>query len=169
MPPGTTQREFELWLHAQATLDAWHQAAADGDSARYFDLMTDDAVFLGTDASERWSLEEFKAYAAPHFDRPAQPGSEGPYRPAWIYNPVERHVRLSKGGRTAWADERLDNPSYGAARGTGVLLHDSRLGWRIAHYSLTFTVPNAIARDITDRIKAHDAARVEGQAPPTTP
>ena len=30
--------------------------------------MTDDAVFLGTDATERWDTAAFKGYAQPHFD-----------------------------------------------------------------------------------------------------
>ena len=66
-----------LWLHSAAvradeaidkTLDAFHQAAADGDFDRYFALMTDEAVFLGTDASERWQGKEFRDFSRPHFD-----------------------------------------------------------------------------------------------------
>ena len=35
-------------------LDGYHQAAANGEWDVYFDLMSDDGVFIGTDAQERW-------------------------------------------------------------------------------------------------------------------
>ena len=38
-------------------LDSYHVAASEGDWDRYFDLMSDDGVFLGTDAAERWPKE----------------------------------------------------------------------------------------------------------------
>ena len=30
-------------------------------------LYAPDAVFIGTDAGERWTIDEFEAYAEPHF------------------------------------------------------------------------------------------------------
>ena len=49
------------------TLDALHVAASKADGERYFALFAPDAVFLGTDATERWTLEEFKNYAGERF------------------------------------------------------------------------------------------------------
>ena len=48
-------------------LDDFHDAAARADEARYFAHFSDDAVFLGTDATERWNLAAFRAFAHPHF------------------------------------------------------------------------------------------------------
>ena len=48
-------------------LDGLHQDAHEGNFETYFDRYTNDAVFLGTDKSERWTIEEFKAYAKPAF------------------------------------------------------------------------------------------------------
>ena len=39
-----------------AVLDQLHAAAAKADGPTYFGLYTPDAVFIGTDATERWSL-----------------------------------------------------------------------------------------------------------------
>src|SRR5690349_244610 len=39
-----------------AVLDDWHRAAASADEARYFSHFTSDAIFLGTDKTERWDL-----------------------------------------------------------------------------------------------------------------
>lgn len=119
-------------------LDAYHAAAAVGDWARYFDLMSDDGVFLGTDAGERWPKEAFQAYAQ--------------NRSGWVYRPLERNVNLTPDGNSAWFDELLDSASYGTARGTGVLIKTAA-GWKISQYNLTFPIPNALIREITDTIK----------------
>ncbi len=134
------------------TLDAWHRAAAMGDFDAYFSRMTEDAVFLGTDATERWTRAEFEAFARPYFD-----GVE-----AWTYTPVSRHIEADPARPgVAWFDELLTNAKYGTCRGTGVLVaHDGR--WKIAHYSLAFPIPNALAPGITREIRAHEA-----QAPGT--
>ncbi len=125
-----------------AVLDAYHAAAATGDWDNYFDLMSDDGVFLGTDASERWPKEVFRQYAA---------GRSG-----WVYHPQERNINLTPDGNSAWFDEILDSESYGSSRGTGVLIRTAD-GWKISQYHLTFPIPNALAREITDRIKALEA------------
>jgi len=124
-------------------LDAFHDAAARADGETYFGLLTDDAVFLGTDPSERWTKQEFQAWAAPYFERES----------AWTYVAIERHVTVEPGGRAAWFDEVVRNASYGDLRGTGVLRR-TRKGWRIAQYNLTFVVPNRLAGEVVEMIRA---------------
>ena len=124
----------------EAVVDDWHGAASRADGARYFGRMTEDAVFLGTDASERWTLPEFRAFCEPYF-------SQGR---GWTYEPKERHVAVA--GRIAWFDERLWNDKYGECRGTGVLREDGG-EWRIAHYNLTMPVPNELAADVVALIR----------------
>jgi hypothetical protein len=124
-----------------ATLDRLHDCAANADGTTYFGLFTSDAYFLGTDATERWTLPEFKAYAMPFFEQ-----GKG-----WTYTPRDRHVHIESDGTIAWFDEIVTNAKYGDCRGTGVLrrVDDSddprrQLGgeWKIAQYSLTKLVPN---------------------------
>ncbi len=126
---------------AQA-LDAFHLAASRADGAAYFALLAPDAVFLGTDASERWTAEEFQSFAQPHFA-----AGRG-----WTYVATERHVELAPDRTTAWFDERLENAKYGKCRGTGVL---RRVGgaWRIAQYNLTVPVPNELLGEVVLRIQ----------------
>lgn len=131
-------------------VDAWHRAAATGDLDAYFSRMTDDAVFLGTDDTERWDRDAFLAFARPYFDGPTTYGDG-----AWTYEPAERFVMVSDDARTAWFDERLDHERYGRCRGTGVCVRDAE-GWRIAHYSLTFPVPNDVAGEVIGIIRAHE-------------
>lgn len=129
-------------------LNRFHRAAARADANDYFGVFAPDAVFIGTDATERWSVAEFRAYAEPHFSK----------KKGWLYIPRERHVAFSPDGRVAWFDELLDSPGYGTSRGTGVLVKTSA-GWRVAQYVLTFPIPNDLAKELTARIKAYEAER----------
>lgn len=135
------QADSELALIASA-LDSYHTAAAAGNWDTYFELMSDDSVFLGTDAAERWTKEEFRAYAG---------NSSG-----WVYRSVERHINLTPGGNSAWFDEILSSESYGTSRGTGVLIKTTT-GWKISQYHLTFPIPNEMAQELTDAIKEFEA------------
>ena len=118
-----------------ALLDGLHQDAHEGNFQSYFDRYTSDAIFLGTDKTERWSIEEFKAYAKPAF-------ADGN---GWSYSVVERNWEGV--GDTCWFDEILFNEKLGYCRGTGVVqLIEGE--WKILHYALTMLVPNAIAAEV---------------------
>jgi ketosteroid isomerase-like protein len=118
------------------TLDAWHKAAADAKFNAYFDLMTSDAVFIGTDATENWNKKEFETYAKPHFDKGK----------AWSFTALERHVYFDKGGKTAWFDELL-NTQMKICRGSGVLVKIGK-EWKIKHYVLSMTIPNDNTKEV---------------------
>ena len=47
----------------EKVLNDWHQASATADGAAFFGAMTADAVYLGTDASERWLRNELKEWS----------------------------------------------------------------------------------------------------------
>ena len=118
-----------------ALIDGLHQDAHEGNFQTYFDRYTPDAVFLGTDKSERWTIEEFKVYAEPAFE-----DGHG-----WTYSVKERNWEGD--GTTRWFDEVLLNEKLGHCRGTGVVeLIDGE--WKIAHYALTMLVPNDIAAEV---------------------
>ncbi|QNM98844.1 nuclear transport factor 2 family protein [Chitinimonas koreensis] len=129
-------------------LDRLHAAAAAAQFERYFELFAPDGVFIGTDASERWTVPQFKAYARPHFDQGR----------GWTYTVVERHLNLPAGGRHASFDELLDNAGLGRCRGTGVL---RKIGgqWKIEQYHLTVPLPNALADQVAKLIRAEQAPK----------
>lgn len=131
------------------TLDALHQFASAAKGQEYFSLFADTAIYIGTDANETWSLAEFKAYVDPYFKQ-----GKG-----WTYTLTKRHIYFAKNKQTAWFDELLHNKKYGVSRGTGVLIYDTGR-WKIAQYHLTFPIPNALAAEITEKIKgAEDAGK----------
>ena len=116
-------------------LNGLHLDAHKGNFESYFDRYSTDAVFLGTDKTERWTIEEFKAYAKPAF-------SDGH---GWTYAVIERNWEGD--GNTRWFDEILLNEKLGHCRGTGVveLINGE---WKISHYALTMLVPNSIAAKV---------------------
>lgn len=113
-----------------AVLDDWHAAAAASDLPRYLAHFTEDAIFLGTDATERWTVDQLRAYA------------EAPFAAGrgWRMRAVRRDVVVH--GDVAWVDEDLDAVNLGPARGRAVLVREADGVWRIAHYDLAITVPN---------------------------
>ena len=118
-----------------ALIDGLHQDAHEGNFQAYFDRYAPDAVFLGTDKSERWTIDQFKVYAEPAFE-----DGHG-----WTYSVKERN--WGGEGNTRWFDEVLLNQKLGHCRGTGVVeLIDGE--WKIAHYALTMLVPNDIAAEV---------------------
>ena len=112
-------------------LDDLNDAAARSDLARYFGHYAPGAVFLGTDAGERWDLAAFHVYADPRFAK-----GKG-----WVFHVVRRAVDMSPDGAIAWFDEDLRGDKLGAARGSGVLVRDEGR-WRVSQYNLALTVPN---------------------------
>jgi len=115
------------------TLDAWHEAASRGDLEAYFGVTTEGFVFMGTDPGERWTRDEFRAYATPRF-------ADGH---GWTYRPVERYASTNSYGDVAWVDEILRHETYGTMRGTAVLRSPGYGDqWYIAHYTLSFVIPN---------------------------
>lgn len=134
-----------------AVLDDFHDAAAAADGARYFAHFAPDGVFLGTDASERWTAAEFKAYAAPHFAKGR----------GWKYTPKSRNITLSANGNTAWFDELLDNEAFGLCRGSGVLMRRENR-WKISQYNLSVPIPNALMTEFVKTIRERSPEKSAG-------
>lgn len=132
----------------ETVLNSFHQAAADAKAKPYFDLLSQDAVFLGTDATERWSKDEFKAFVEPYFSK-----GKG-----WLYTPVERNISLIKQGQIAFFDELLFSESYGTCRGSGLLVKTDQ-GWKISQYNLSIPMPNGVAKALVKQIKVFEQSK----------
>lgn len=129
------------------TLHAFHDAASRADEQAYFDLLAEDAVFLGTDATERWTKAEFQAYARPYF-------AQGK---GWTYKAIRTDITIDHD--IAWFDQELNNENWGPCRGSGVLRREySKLSkcnvWRITQYNLSVPIPNDLMPEVTQRIRA---------------
>jgi len=125
-----------------AVLDGFHQAAAEANYQRYFDLLAEDAVFLGTDASERWTKDAFKTFVKPYF-------SQGR---GWLYVPTKRNLSTVNDSNIVFFDELLHSESYGQCRGSGLLIKENNQ-WKILQYNLSIPLPNHLAKSIVGLIK----------------
>lgn len=127
-------------------LDDWHDAAAKADEARYFGHLSDDSIFLGTDATERWDKKAFLAYAHPHFAKGK----------AWKFRAARRAIVVAQSGEYAWFDEDLETERLGPARGSGVVAKRPE-GLRILQYNLSIPIPNE-RFDAVKKVIAGDAS-----------
>jgi ketosteroid isomerase-like protein len=126
-------------------MDAWHHAASVADSSAYFGAMASDkSIFIGTDETERWTTSEFKIWSRRYFQRAS----------AWTFVPVEGERHVQAQGDVAWLDEKLDSEHMGRCRGTGILTFDHEANsWKIAHYTLSYAVPNEVADSVLQVIE----------------
>lgn len=118
------------------TLDGWHKAASEANYNNYFDVMTDDAIFIGTDATEKWTKSAFQIYAKPYFDKGK----------AWNFTCIERSIYFNSDKTVAWFDELLDTQMK-ICRGSGILILVNGK-WKIKHYVLSMTIPNDTSDEI---------------------
>lgn len=142
-------KESDEKEHVNRTLDAWHKAAAEANFNGYFGMMTDDAIYIGTDPAENWDLKAFKAFAKPYFDRGK----------AWDFKALERHIYFDKSAKLAWFDELL-NTQMKICRGSGVLVKIGK-EWKIKHYVLSMTIPNENTNEVVKIIAPIEDALIK--------
>ncbi|NJM26578.1 MAG: nuclear transport factor 2 family protein [Bacteroidia bacterium] len=122
-------------------VDAWHKAAADANANVFFGSMADNSIYIGTDATERWTKQEFITFAKPYFDKGK----------AWDFKPYDRDLHFSGDGAYVWFSELL-HTWMGVCRGSG-MLHKTPEGWKLEQYHLSVTVPNEIIRDFIQLVE----------------
>ncbi|PJB54814.1 MAG: hypothetical protein CO098_19665 [Bacteroidetes bacterium CG_4_9_14_3_um_filter_41_19] len=129
--PNTNERSQIIYL-----LDSFNNAAASADFEQYFNCFAEEAVFIGTDATEYWTKEQFMIWAKPYFDQGK----------AWSFQSMERHIYFNQTGNTAWFDELL-NTQMSLCRGSGVLTKQNNV-WKIQQYVLSMTIPNNATKEV---------------------
>lgn len=113
-------------------IDQWHLDAANVDREAYFDKIDKKGIFIGTDATEIWTWQEFYDWAEPQFT------GDGT---AWNFKAIDRNIYFGEKSKYVWFDELLSFGKDGVLRGSGVLIKRKQ-GWKIMHYVLSLPVPN---------------------------
>jgi len=140
---------FSVFINAQESsekaittlLNNWHTAAATANFNAYFDALTEDSIFIGTDATEHWDKKAFIVFAKPYFDKGK----------AWSFKALDRHIYFSADKKIAWFDELLQTQMK-ICRGSGVLVLEKNQ-WKIKQYVLSMTIPNENTDEVI-KIKA---------------
>ena len=128
-------------------LDRLNQASSTADETTYFSLFAPDARYVGTDATEHWTMAQFRAFAEPWFKRDR----------AWSFPATSRTITIAPIDCRciAWFEEKLNSATYGETRGSGVMrLTDD--GWKIEQYVLSLPVPNDKAAAVVALIRSPD-------------
>jgi hypothetical protein len=94
-----------LTKQVNAFVDSWHDDAAHA-RMDYFDKMAADGVYIGTDRSELWQRDAFKAWARKYFE-----GKKS----AWSFKATRRNVYTSGDGKLIWFDDCSIRPTWGIA------------------------------------------------------
>jgi len=136
--------DAELTKQVNAFVDGWHDDAANTRMA-YFDKIAKDGVYIGTDRSELWTRDEFKAWSKKYFDA----------RSAWTFKATRRNVYASADKSLIWFDELLDTKNMGHAMASGVIRKTAK-GFEIVHYQLSLAVPNEVIDQVTGIIAEHE-------------
>ena len=111
-------------------IDEWHKNAADANADDYFGKFSVNGIFIGTDATELWTINEFYDFAKPYFDKGK----------AWNFTAKSRNIYYSADSSVIWFEELLDT-WMGDCRSSGVLqVINSEL--KIEHYQLSVTIDN---------------------------
>jgi hypothetical protein len=140
------------------TLDQLHTAASNANIEKYFDCFTSDGYFIGTDATERWSIPQFYDYTKPHFDQ-----GHG-----WTYTTMSRNISYhnvatdESSPSVAWFDELLHHDRFGTTRNSGVMIlvcidqEKQEYVWKVAQYHLTIPIPNHCVDTVVKIIEKED-------------
>jgi len=111
-------------------VDHWHLNASNANFEDYFEIMTENFIFLGTAPGERWTKDEFANFCKPHFNKGK----------AWTFTSSNRNWVFSKNKKTAWFDEDIETWMQGC-RGSGIMVKE-RGKWKLAYYNLTVLIEN---------------------------
>ena len=133
-----------------AFVDEWHDDAANARLA-YFDKIAPNGIYIGTDKTELWNREQFKAWSKRFFER----------KSAWSFKAVKRNVYMLADKNFIWFDELLDT-QMGPCQASGVIRKTAK-GFEIEHYQLSIAIPNDVADKVSKIVKDFET-RPDGKA-----
>lgn len=125
-------------------INQWHKDAAESNFDAYFESMSNDGMFIGTDALENWKVSEFKEFTKPFFED----------KNTWDFKTLERNIYSDSDERVVWFDELLDT-WMGICRGSGVIMKENS-EWKIMHYVLSVAIPNENIKEVISIKKEND-------------
>ena len=116
----------------ETLMNLWHQSASKSNASIFFDsLMWPEAIYLGTDISEKWKRDELKYWSASAFEKDT----------AWDFKVNRRSIYKNEfDNNIIWLEEDLLT-WMGPCRGSAVLIKKNQQ-WKIMHYNLAVAVSN---------------------------
>ena len=138
----------EKLVHQKHTINQlinqWHQNAASANLREYVDFMDHDCIYIGTDATEKWSKDEFRSFCKPYFEQ----------KRTWNFKSLDRALTIN-GNNTAWFYEILET-HMGTCRGSGILVFKNQ-EWKLKQYVLSLAIPNENMSEVKKVIHIQDS------------
>lgn len=119
-----------ITISIDSLLSNWHKNAAEANLDEYFGLMDSSFIYVGTDANEYWTKNEFKDFCEPYFIKGR----------TWDFKALKRNISASNNGDIVWFYEIL-NTHMGTCRGSGVF-EKAENKWLLKQYVLSVAIPN---------------------------
>lgn len=141
--------EKEQISEIDSLISKWHKDASEYKLNDYLNAMSQNCVYLGTDASEYWTKEKFANFCKPYFDK----------KNTWDFHLVNRNIYIGNDSKIAWFDELLDT-KLGLCRGSGVL-QKINSKWQIEQYVLSPTLPNELTKVVVEMKRETDSLTIE--------
>ena len=126
-------------------INQWHQNAANSNLEAYIDFMDSTCIYVGTDATEKWTKDEFEIFCKPYFDK----------KKTWDFKSIDRTLTLDQNQSTAWFYEILQT-HMGTCRGSGVLKYKNQQ-WKLQQYILSLAIPNEDMNEVKKVIQYNDS------------
>jgi hypothetical protein len=120
-------------------LDKVHEAFNQKDTSAMYQHFTRSTEFFGTDSSENWDLEGFKAYMANYIASP-NPGPN--YKVKW------RKLAPSSDSKVLWGVEELDYPSLKMPVRSTVVLENIQGKWKVQMQQWHFLIKNEKVNEV---------------------
>ena len=108
-------------------------------------LMDSSFVYVGTDASEKWTKDEFSTFCKPYFDQ----------NKTWDFKSIDRTINISADQNSAWFYEILQT-HMGTCRGSGILELKNKQ-WKLRQYVLSLAIPNEKMSEVKQLIYHNDS------------
>jgi hypothetical protein len=106
--------------------------------------MDHDCIYIGTDATEKWSKDEFRSFCKPYFEQ----------KRTWNFKSLDRALTIN-GNNTAWFYEILET-HMGTCRGSGILVFKNQ-EWKLKQYVLSLAIPNENMNEVKKVIHIQDS------------
>lgn len=115
-------------------IDTWHGNASKAEFDAYFNAISENGVYIGTDPEEYWTKQEFREWIS----KSLKPNK------GFHFETIDRNIFFNDEEDIAWFNEKL-NTDMGVCHATGIATQ-TRSGWKINYYQLSVTVPNELLK-----------------------
>jgi hypothetical protein len=144
-PPNRSQLKNHQIETIDQLISNWHQDASNANLGGYMRLMDSSFVYVGTDASEKWTKDEFSTFCKPYFDQ----------NKTWDFKSIDRTINISADQNSAWFYEILQT-HMGTCRGSGILELKNKQ-WKLRQYVLSLAIPNEKMSEVKKLIYHNDS------------